>query len=290
MKSAISVSSLTKSYQNSSVALNAISFEIGEGEMVALIGASGSGKSTLLRLISGLMPANARSISTITVNGRVIQSHGKVSDDIRSSRSQIGLIFQQFNLVDRLTVLTNVIAGMLHRVPSYRSLLGLFKLEEKQLAIDALNRVGIGKCIYQRAGTLSGGQQQRAAIARTMVQKAKIVLADEPIASLDPESSRMVMELLSEMNQKDGCTIFVSLHQIQTAINYCARTIALSHGDIFYDGPSSELTPKLLRELYGVEAEELLSDAQTTNPSIEASNVYPLNNETTSPLNLASVY
>ena len=290
MKSAISVSNLTKSYKNSSVALNEISFNINEGEMVALIGASGSGKSTLLRLISGLLPANTGTLSTITVNDRVIQSQGKISSDIRSSRSQIGLVFQQFNLVDRLTVLTNVIAGMLHRVPRYRSLLGVFKTEEKQFAINALNRVGIGQCLYQRAGTLSGGQQQRAAIARTMVQKAKIVLADEPIASLDPESSKMVMELLTEMNQKDGCTVFVSLHQIHVAIKYCPRTIALSHGDIVYDGPSSELTPKLLRQLYGVEAEELLSDTQHTQPIVESSNCSTSSSEVTTSLNLATVY
>jgi phosphonate transport system ATP-binding protein len=200
------------------------------------------------------------------------------------------LVFQQFNLVDRLTVLTNVIAGMLHRVPRYRSLLGLFKSEEKKFAIDALNRVGIGQCLYQRAGTLSGGQQQRAAIARTMVQKAKIVLADEPIASLDPESSKMVMELLTEMNQKDGCTVFVSLHQIQVAIKYCPRTIALSHGDIVYDGPSSELTPKLLRQLYGVEADELLSDTQNTTPIAQSPQSSTASGEATPSLNLATVY
>lgn len=262
MKAAISVKELTKSYKTSSVALNAISFEIQSGEMVALIGASGSGKSTLLRLISGLMPANSGTTSIIEVNAQSIQKNGRIAADIRSSRAQIGLVFQQFNLVNRLTVLTNVLAGMLHRLPLYRTLFGIFKNEEKKLAYEALKRVGIAQCVHQRASTLSGGQQQRAAIARTMVQKAKVVLADEPIASLDPESSRMVMELLSEMNQKDGCTILVSLHQIQVAMKYCKRTIALSHGDIVYDGPTESLTPRLLRELYGVDAEELLREEQ----------------------------
>jgi phosphonate transport system ATP-binding protein len=288
MSPAIQVSSLTKSYKTSSVALNGISFEIHPGEMVALIGASGSGKSTLLRLLSGLMPANAGSISTIEINGRVIQTHGKVAADIRSSRAQVGLIFQQFNLVDRLSVLTNVLAGMLHRLPLYRTLLGFFKDDEKRLAIEALKRVGIGQCAYQRASTLSGGQQQRAAIARTMVQQAKIVLADEPIASLDPESSRMVMELLTEMNQKDGCTVLVSLHQINVAIKYCPRTIALSHGDIVYDGPTSALSPRLLRELYGVEADELLNEP--SSPTLDAFPINSANPETHSKLNLASVY
>ena len=288
MSPAIEVSSLTKSYKTSSVALNGISFEIQPGEMVALIGASGSGKSTLLRLLSGLMPANAGSISSIAINVRVIQTHGKVAADIRSSRAHVGLIFQQFNLVDRLSVLTNVLAGMLHRLPLYRTLLGFFKDDEKRLAIEALMRVGIGQCAYQRASTLSGGQQQRAAIARTMVQQAKIVLADEPIASLDPESSRMVMELLTEMNQKDGCTVLVSLHQINVAIKYCPRTIALSHGDIVYDGPTSALSPRLLRELYGVEADELLKESTTT--TLDATSVSSTSPEAHSSLNLANVY
>ena len=285
MKAAISVKELTKSYKTSSVALNGISFEIKSGEMVALIGASGSGKSTLLRLISGLMPANSGTTSIIEVNGQSIQKNGRIAADIRSSRAQIGLVFQQFNLVNRLTVLTNVLAGMLHRLPLYRTLFGIFKNEEKKLAYEALKRVGIAQCVHQRASTLSGGQQQRAAIARTMVQKAKVVLADEPIASLDPESSRMVMELLSEMNQKDGCTILVSLHQIQVAMKYCKRTIALSHGDIVYDGPTESLTPRLLRELYGVDAEELLREEQV-NAEMTTTSTSALHQ----PPHLANVY
>lgn len=285
MKPAISVKELSKNYKTSTVALNAISFEIQPGEMVALIGASGSGKSTLLRLISALIPANKGTTSSIEVNGQIMQRNGQIASNIRSLRAQVGLIFQQFNLVNRLTVLTNVMAGMLHRLPLYRTLFGIFKNEEKKLAFEALKRVGIAQCVHQKASTLSGGQQQRAAIARTMVQKANIVLADEPIASLDPESSRLVMELLSEMNQKDGCTILVSLHQIQVAIKYCKRTIALSHGDIVFDGPTESLTPRLLKELYGVQAEELLSD--------EASNLQadPQPSNTTLQSNLlASVY
>ncbi len=285
MKAAISVKELTKSYKTSSVALNGISFEIKSGEMVALIGASGSGKSTLLRLISGLIPANSGTTSIIEVNGQSIQKNGRIAADIRSSRAQIGLVFQQFNLVNRLTVLTNVLAGMLHRLPLYRTLFGIFKNEEKKLAYEALKRVGIAQCVHQRASTLSGGQQQRAAIARTMVQKAKVVLADEPIASLDPESSRMVMELLSEMNQKDGCTILVSLHQIQVAMKYCKRTIALSHGDIVYDGPTESLTPRLLRELYGVDAEELLREEQV-NAEMTTTSTSALHQ----PPHLANVY
>jgi len=128
-----------------------------------------------------------------------------------------------------------------------------------------LAQVGIANCAHQRASTLSGGQQQRAAIARTIVQKASVVLADEPIASLDPESSRLVMDLLREMNQAQGCTVLVSLHQVNVAIKYCARTIALRHGDIVYDGPSSELTPNLLQSLYGVEAESLLAGSKDHN-------------------------
>jgi phosphonate transport system ATP-binding protein len=168
-------------------------------------------------------------------------------------------VFQQFNLVDRLPVLVNVLAGALHRMPMWRSLVRWFSPDEKARAAEALRRVGIGECCHQRASTLSGGQQQRAAIARAMVQGARVILADEPIASLDPESSRRVMDILARVNQEDGCTVVVSLHQVNVAMKYCARTVALHQGRIVYDGPSASLTPALLRELYGAEADEILA-------------------------------
>ena len=256
MNDAIHVSGLNKSFASGRRALNDVALRVAPGEMVALIGASGSGKSTLLRHIAGLMTGDS---GQVTVHGRKVQQNGRIARDVRSVRAGVGFVFQQFNLVDRLPVLVNVMAGMLHKVPLWRSLTRSFTAQEKAVGIEALRRVGIVECWAQRASTLSGGQQQRAAIARAMVQGAKVILADEPIASLDPESSRRVMEILSRVNREDGCTVLVSLHQVNVAMKYCARTVALHHGRVVYDGPSAALTPALLRELYGAEAEEILA-------------------------------
>ncbi len=254
----VCISALTKTFGNGRRALDAVELSVMPGEMVALIGASGSGKSTLLRHIAGLVTGDAGT-GRIEVGGRVVQDGGKLSGDIREVRAGIGFVFQQFNLVDRLPVIVNVLAGALHRVPFWRSLLKWFTRAELAAGADALRRVGIGEQSAQRASTLSGGQQQRAAIARTLVQGAKVVLADEPIASLDPESSRKVMEILAKINREDGCTVLVSLHQVNVALRYCPRTVALLQGKVVYDGPSARLTPALLRELYGAEADEILS-------------------------------
>jgi phosphonate transport system ATP-binding protein len=258
MDAAIRVRALAKTFGNGRKALDDVELEVRSGEMVALIGASGSGKSTLLRHIAGLMPADSGS-GRVELHGRVVQERGRVASDIRKVRAEIGFVFQQFNLVERLPVLVNVLVGMLHRMPLWRSMLRWFNAEEKARAIDALRRVGIAECCWQRASTLSGGQQQRAAIARAMVPGARVVLADEPIASLDPESSRRVMDLLARVNREDGCTVLVSLHQVNVALKYCPRTIALHQGRVVYDGPSAALTPALLRDLYGAAADEILA-------------------------------
>jgi len=233
-----------------------VNLEIMPGEMVALIGASGSGKSTLLRHVSGLVCADR---GQVVVNGQVVQEDGRLSRRIRAIRAGIGFVFQQFNLVGRLPLIVNVLAGALHRTSTWRSLLGFFSKQEIKCGIDALHRVGIAEQAAQRASTLSGGQQQRAAIARTLVQGARVVLADEPIASLDPESSRRVMDILARINREDRCTVVVSLHQVNVALKYCPRTVALRAGEVVYDGPSASLTPALLRELYGAEADEILA-------------------------------
>jgi phosphonate transport system ATP-binding protein len=258
MDTAIRIRALDKTFGNGRKALHGIDLDILPGEMVALIGASGSGKSTLLRHLAGLMPADAGD-SHVQIHGQTVQKGGRIAGDIRQVRAGVGFVFQQFNLVDRLPVLVNVLAGALHRMPSWRSLLRWFSEGERQRAVDALRRVGIAECCHQRASTLSGGQQQRAAIARAMVQGARVILADEPIASLDPESSRRVMDILSTVNREDGCTVVVSLHQVNVAMKYCARTVALHQGRIVYDGPSAALTPALLRQLYGAEADEILA-------------------------------
>ncbi len=259
MVPAISISALNKTFPGGRKALQEINLTIAAGEMVALIGASGSGKSTLLRHLAGLLAGDASGQSLIQVHGRTVQQGGKIATHIRQTRAGIGFVFQQFNLVDRLPVIVNVLAGTLHRVPLWRSLMRWFTSSELACGISALRRVGIEECAAQRASTLSGGQQQRAAIARALVQGAKVILADEPIASLDPESSRKVMDILASVNQEDQCTVLVSLHQVNVAIKYCARTIALHQGRVVYDGPSAALTPALLRELYGADADDILS-------------------------------
>jgi phosphonate transport system ATP-binding protein len=257
MQPAIRVTTLSKSFGQRR-ALDCVNLEVLPGEMVALIGASGSGKSTLLRHVSGLVSGDAGSIE---VHGRSVQSAGRLSADIRQVRAGIGFVFQQFNLVGRLPLIANVLTGMLHRLPLWRSLPRLFLRAELRQGMDALLRVGIAEQAAQRASTLSGGQQQRGAIARTLVQGAKVVLADEPIASLDPESSRRVMEILATINREDRCTVLVSLHQVNIALKYCARTVALRQGRVVYDGPSADLSPALLRDLYGAEADEILGSS-----------------------------
>ena len=259
MSAAIQINTLSKTFANGRKALQQIDLCIAPGEMVALIGASGSGKSTLLRHMAGLIAGDAHAAGSVEIHGRTVQRNGKIASDIRSVRSGVGFIFQQFNLVGRLPVIINVLAGTLHRVPLWRSLIRWFTSEEKARGIEALRRVGIAECWAQRASTLSGGQQQRAAIARAMVQGARVLLADEPIASLDPESSRKVMEVLARVNREDQCTVVVSLHQVNVAIKYCARAIALHQGKVVYDGPSVGLTPEVLRGLYGAEADDILS-------------------------------
>ncbi len=266
MNSAIEIRNLSKAF-SSRQALQDVSLRVAPGEMVALIGASGSGKSTLLRHLSGFVSADS---GEIVVLERLIQRGGRIAPNIRRLRAEIGFVFQQFNLVGRLPVITNVLTGLLYRTSLWRSLLMRFSLVERQLAMEALVAVGIEQSAWQRAATLSGGQQQRVALARCLVQRAKVVLADEPIASLDPESARNVMELLARMNRERGCTVVVSLHQVEFAFKYCPRTIALHRGRVVYDGASAALTPQRLGELYGADAEALLDMMPQSGASKEA--------------------
>jgi phosphonate transport system ATP-binding protein len=258
----LSIRNLSKSFGAPQRALSAVGIELAPGEMVALIGASGSGKSTLLRNISGFLPAD-RGSGEVRVGKHVMQSDGRIARDIRRMRADVGFVFQQFNLVGRLSVMTNVLVGLLPRVPFWRALTMRFTEEHRAEAWLALKSVGIEAIAWQRASTLSGGQQQRVAIARALVQHAKLILADEPIASLDPESARNVMEILARINQERGITVLVSLHQVQFARRYCPRTVALRLGEVVYDGPSADLTAPLLRNLYGTAVEEMLDGTGT---------------------------
>jgi phosphonate transport system ATP-binding protein len=258
----LSIQKLSKSFGAPKRALSEVTLALEPGEMVALIGASGSGKSTLLRHVSGFIGAD-RASGEVRVGDHVIQSGGRVDRRIRHLRADVGFVFQQFNLVGRLSVMTNVLVGLLPRVALWRSLTMSFNREQRAEAWRALRSVGIENLAWQRASTLSGGQQQRVAIARALVQRARIILADEPIASLDPESARNVMEILARINTEHGITVLVSLHQVQFARRYCKRTVALRHGEVVYDGPSADLTAPLLRELYGTAVDEMLDGTGT---------------------------
>ncbi len=259
MNPAIEVQALSKTFPGGKKALRRVSLDVYAGEMVALIGASGSGKSTLIRHVAGLVQGDrVKNGGVVKVQGQTVQASGRIRNNVTSIRRNIGVTFQQFNLVSRMKVLKNVLAGLLGTVPRWRGTLGLFTKEEKLQAMHALHRVGIADTARQRAANLSGGQQQRAAIARTLVQGAKIILADEPIASLDPGSAKRVMEILSRINREDGITVLVSLHQVEYARRYCKRTVAMRDGVIAFDGPSMELDLDMLRSIYGEASEELV--------------------------------
>lgn len=282
-KPAIDVRHVAKTFKGGPRVLHGVSFQIARGEMVALIGASGSGKSTLIRSIAGLIsidradrPRAGEPIEgSIELLGETMQRDGRIGASANGLRSRVGIVFQQFNLVPRLSVLTNVVMGCLGRIPGWRGTLGLFPRDERARAMLALQRVGIAEQAIKRGSQLSGGQQQRAAIARALVQGADVIIADEPIASLDPSAARRVMDILADLNRTEKMTVLVSLHQVEYALRYCPRTIALRAGQIVYDGPSAALTTAFLAELYGAESEELflpgLEAGITSQPPITVS-------------------
>ena len=256
---AIRVAHASKSFNRRAKALDGVSASIRAGECVGLLGASGSGKSTLLRSICGLERLDGKSRS-VELSGQTLQSGGVLSPEIRALRRQTGIIFQQFNLVGRMNVLSNVLTGLLPHMPLWRALTGRFSAQEQLQALQALESVGLADYAFQRASTLSGGQQQRAAVARALLQGARILLADEPVSSLDPETARRVMDLLHHLNRTQGMTLVVSLHNVAMARRYCDRIIALRAGELVFDGAPLELDDSRLRHLYGASTEELLRD------------------------------
>jgi len=239
-----------KALDRKTIALNDVSFSVNAGETVALLGASGSGKSTLIRAICGLEILDDMG-GDIHIGDEEIQANGKLSCNTRHIRSSVGVIFQQFNLVNQLDVITNVLVGLGAKKNVFQLLSRRFSSDEKALALDALEKVGMVDYAYQRASTLSGGQQQRVAIARALVKGSKLLLADEPVASLDPESARKVMELMVNLTKQFGLTLITSLHQVHIAKKSCDRTIALNKGNLVYDGKTSDLTIESLARLYG---------------------------------------
>lgn len=244
----------------SNTAVDRVSLSIPAGQMVGIIGASGAGKSTLLRMINRLIS---------TSEGEIIFSDTNVSaltgQNLRNWQRDCAMIFQQFNLVPRIDVLTNVMLGRLNHRSTVASLLGIFSDDERAMAIAALERLGIEKSAMQRAGTLSGGQQQRVAIARALMQEPKVLLADEPIASLDPRNAQIVMQALRDINQNDGITVITNLHTLDTARTFCERIIGMQGGQIVFDGSPDELTEEAARKIYGAEGlEDAFSEAVTS--------------------------
>ena len=251
------LSSVSKTY-GVRRALDGVSLTVRAGEMLALIGPSGSGKSTLLRTLNGLAGIDADGKGRLEAFGEPVAARGRPSRQLRLLRARIGFIFQQFNLVGRLSLYANVSLGLLGRLPPWRGLLGFWPKAETERVMAALQRVGVADYAGQKASTLSGGQQQRGAIARALVQGAEAVLADEPVAALDPVSARKVMELLGDLNRADGRSVVVTLHQVDYAIRYCPRIVALKDGRIVYDGPSQALDKARLMDIYGPEIEDML--------------------------------
>ncbi|MBY5314276.1 phosphonate ABC transporter ATP-binding protein [Rhizobium leguminosarum] len=247
------------------LAVDSVTLAIPQGQMVGIIGRSGAGKSTLLRMINRLQEPSSGSVHFAGV-----EVSGLRGQALRNWQRDCAMIFQQFNLVPRLDVLTNVMLGRLNHRSTLMSLLNIFTREERVHAIAALERLGIEQTALQAAGTLSGGQQQRVAIARALMQNPKMVLADEPIASLDPLNAKIVMDALRDINEREGITVITNLHTLDTARNYCERIVGMAGGRVVFDGKPSELTAEAVKEIYGTDKDGAGIDETMTSTSLES--------------------
>ena len=241
---------VSKVYPNGTVGLDDVNLTIQDGEFVAIIGRSGAGKSTLLRSVNRMHRITS---GTLMVNGiNVSTLSGK---SLRRFRRGIGMVFQSFNLVTRTTVIKNVLSACVPDMPFWRVLLGIFRREDKMKALESLDKVGILDQAYIRADQLSGGQQQRVALARTLTQDPQIILADEPVAALDPVTARQVMQDFVRINKEMGISILLNIHHVELAIEYADRIIGIRAGHIVYDGPSKQVDQAVLNAIYGDDAE-----------------------------------
>lgn len=248
----LEIKNLTKVYDGGTQALTDVSFSVKPGEFLAVIGLSGSGKSTLLRCINRLIEPTE---GQILWNGQDITAASQ--DEMLRIRRKIGMIFQHFNLVSRSKVITNVLAGRLGYVNPAMSLLNRFPKSDQEMAIRQLDRVSIADQAYKRADELSGGQQQRVGIARAMMQEPEIILADEPVASLDPVLAHSIMQHLETINKEDGVMVLCSLHFLDLVHRYADRAIALNEGKLMFDGTPKDIDDEKFKEIYGKEAERV---------------------------------
>ncbi|MBV1709695.1 MAG: phosphonate ABC transporter ATP-binding protein [Erysipelothrix sp.] len=239
---------VVKTYPNGVQALKGVDLSIEQGEFVCIIGLSGAGKSTLLRSINQMHQITGGKLIVDGVDVSTLK--GK---ELRRFRRNIGMVFQSFNLVKRTTVIKNVLAARVADMPLWKSLLGLYAKQDKIIALEALDQVGILEKAYSRADQLSGGQQQRVALARTVAQQPKIILADEPVASLDPVTSQQVMNDFVKINKALNITVIANMHHVDIALKYAQRIIGVKEGKIVFDGPSLEVTNDILKEIYGRE-------------------------------------
>ena len=249
----ITLENVSKTYEGAGgiVALRDVSIDVKEGEFLVILGPSGAGKSTLMRCINRLVePTSGR----ILLDGREVTGRRR---QLRAARRDIGMVFQQFNLVKRLSVLMNVLSGRLAYHTFWPSLLYKFDQDDKRVAIECLTRVNMEHKAFQRADTLSGGEQQRVAIARALAQEPKVILADEPVASLDPRIARQVLTYLKQIAGELGITVLCNLHQVEYAREYAERVVGLSQGTVVFDGPSGKLTDDILQQIYYRDPEAL---------------------------------
>ena len=252
----LEIKDLYKTYGDKTQVLRGINLQIEQGEFVCIIGLSGAGKSTLLRCVNRLIEASSgailvpRALSGVSADGARVDVLRLNAEDLRLLRRKVGMVFQQFNIVKRLSVIENVLSGGLGYQPGLRSVLRIFSREEKRQALTNLDRVGLLDHAYKRADQLSGGEQQRVAIARTLMQQPAIILADEPVASLDPRLSRVVLDILKRVCREDGITALVSLHALELTREYADHIIGLKQGQIFFDGGPRDLTDAIVNSVY----------------------------------------
>ncbi|NGP44522.1 phosphonate ABC transporter ATP-binding protein [Bacillaceae bacterium SIJ1] len=256
MNSLLQLNQVSKDYGNNTLALSDVNFSVNEGEFVSIIGPSGAGKSTLLRTINRMIDASR---GEVIFDGTDMMKLKK--RELRKARTKVGMVFQHYNLVNRLSVIENVLHGRLGYKSTLTGILGLYTVEEKEQAMKILKLLGLEEQMYKRSDQLSGGQKQRVGIARALVQNPKMLLCDEPIASLDPSSSKIIMDYLKEISTTMGITVLTNLHQVDVALKYSDRIIGVSKGQIVYNGSPDNITVDQIHQIYGSEAGDLLMEA-----------------------------